>query len=452
MKGNILGIQRKALLFSVPLLIAAIFLYWGGKSSSKETMPRSKPAASKIKTIVIDPGHGGHDSGCLGSSAQEKHVALSISLKLGKMIEDNFPDVKVIYTRKTDVFVELYRRAQIANDAKADLFICIHCNSGPKAAFGAETYVMGLHKTEGNLGVAKRENSSILMEDSYDKKYEGYDPNSSEADIIFSLFQSAYLDRSLQFAAKVQDQFRTFAKRYDRKVRQAGFLVLWKTSMPSVLIETGFLTNDNEHDYLASKKGQQIMAASIYRAFIDYKSEVDGFKYADGLKTDTIAGYQPKDNKVKVVVEPVKVIDVDTADEEVVKPVKVVTPPANVTKPVVKDTVKAQAVKVDKPIVVVDPPVNDYGVEDNSGIIYRVQFYTSPAKVPFKSPTFAGLDKIFEYKMDGIYKYTAGRFTKYADALKYQSVVRTKNFKDAFVIVLKDNKRIIGNDAKQYFK
>jgi N-acetylmuramoyl-L-alanine amidase len=445
MKGNISGIQRKALLFSVPLLIAAIFLCWGGKSSSKETKPNGKPLADKIKTVVIDPGHGGHDSGCLGSSAQEKTVALSISLKLGKMIEDNFPDVKVIYTRKTDVFVELYRRAQIANDAKADLFICIHCNSGPKAAFGAETYVMGLHKTEGNLGVAKRENSSILMEDSYDKKYEGYDPNSDEADIIFSLYQSAYLDRSLQFASKVQDQFRTFAKRYDRKVRQAGFLVLWKTSMPSVLIETGFLTNGDEHNYLASKKGQQIMAASIYRAFIDYKSEVDGLTYTDGLKTDTIAGYKPgvKDIVEKPIVKPQ---DKDTATVAVVIP-----PPVKVIKPVVKDTVKQNPPKqVVKPVVA-DEPYN-FGVEDNSGVIYRVQFYTSPSQIPFKSAKFAGLDKIFEYKMDGIYKYTAGRFTNYSEALKYQGVVRTKNFKDAFVIVLKDNKRVTGSEAAKYFK
>jgi N-acetylmuramoyl-L-alanine amidase len=451
MKGNISGIQRKALLFSVPLLIAAIFLCWGGKSSTKETKPNGKPLADKIKTVVIDPGHGGHDSGCLGSSAQEKTVALSISLKLGKMIEDNFPDVKVIYTRKTDVFVELYRRAQIANDAKADLFICIHCNSGPKAAFGAETYVMGLHKTEGNLGVAKRENSSILMEDSYDKKYEGYDPNSDEADIIFSLYQSAYLDRSLQFASKVQDQFRTYAKRYDRKVRQAGFLVLWKTSMPSVLIETGFLTNGDEHNYLASKKGQQIMAASIYRAFIDYKSEVDGIKYTDGLKTDTIAGYKPglKDVVEKPIVKPQ---DKDTATVAVViaPPVKVVAPPVNTTKPVVKDTLKPNPPKQVKPVVA-DEPYN-FGVEDNSGVIYRVQFYTSPSQIPFKSPKFAGLDKIFEYKMDGIYKYTAGRFTSYSEALKYQGVVRTKNFKDAFVIVLKDNKRVTGSEAAKYFK
>jgi N-acetylmuramoyl-L-alanine amidase len=451
MKGNILGIQRKALLFSALLLIAAVFLYWGGKSSLKETKPQAKPLADKIKTVVIDPGHGGHDSGCLGSSAQEKNVALAISLKLGKMIEDNFPDVKVIYTRKTDVFVELYRRAQIANEAKADLFICIHCNSGPKAAFGAETYVMGLHKTEGNLSVAKRENSSILMEDNYDKKYEGYDPNSPEADIIFSLFQSAYLDRSLQFAAKVQDQFRGFAKRYDRKVRQAGFLVLWKTSMPSVLIETGFLTNDNEHDYLASKKGQQIMAASIYRAFVDYKGEVDGVKYTDGLKTDTIAGYQP--SKVDVVVKPQPVFT-DTATATVI------IPPASTNKPVVKDTVKKVVVKpVDKPIYkpvdkVADnpPPVNEYGVENNSGIIYRVQFYTSPTKMPLKSAAFSGLDNVYEYKMDGTYKYTAGRYTRYSDALKYQSVVRTKQYKDAFVIVLKDGKRVTGNDAKAYFK
>lgn len=429
MKGNIMGIQRNAWLFSVSLLIAAAFLYISGKNSLKQA-PNAKPVADKIKTIVIDPGHGGHDSGCLGSSSKEKDVALSVSLKLGKLIEDNFPDVKVMYTRKTDVFVELYRRAQIANEAKADLFICIHCNSGPKAAFGAETYVMGLHKTEGNLSVAKRENSAILMEDNYDKKYEGYDPNSPEADIIFSLFQSAYLDRSLQFASKVQDQFRTYAKRYDRKVRQAGFLVLWKTSMPSVLIETGFLTNSSEHDFLSSKNGQQLMAASIYRAFIDYKSEVEGIKYTDKLSTDTIKQPKPVEvsKEIKVVVPPQSPVVKDTATADVViKPV--------ITKPVNKDSLLLVNVK----------PVE-------SGVLYKVQFYTAPSKISLTSSQFKGLQSVFEYKMDGSYKYTAGSFTKYADALKHQQVVRGKGFKDAFVVVFKDGKRITGADAKKYMQ
>jgi N-acetylmuramoyl-L-alanine amidase len=151
----------------------------------------------KIRTIVIDPGHGGHDSGCHGSSAYEKHVALAVSLKLGKLIEEHFPDVKVIFTRKTDVFVELYRRAQIANENQADLFICIHCNSGPKSAYGAETFVMGLHKTDDNLSVARRENAVILQEDNYENRYDGFDPNSPEAHIVFSLYQNAYLYQRL---------------------------------------------------------------------------------------------------------------------------------------------------------------------------------------------------------------------------------------------------------------
>jgi N-acetylmuramoyl-L-alanine amidase len=154
----------------------------------------------QIRTIVIDAGHGGHDTGCLGSSSQEKHIALSVSLKLGALIEKLFPEVNVIYTRKTDVFIELHERAAIANRNKADLFICIHCNSGPSAAFGAETYVMGLHKTTDNLSVAKRENSSILLEKDYKNKYDGFDPNSPEANIIFSLYQNTFMNQSLNFA------------------------------------------------------------------------------------------------------------------------------------------------------------------------------------------------------------------------------------------------------------
>jgi len=441
MKGYIQGLKRIQWLFSVGVLIAAVFLTAVGVWAMDKNSPsitegeageafapraKPKPLKDKIKTIVIDPGHGGHDSGCLGSSAQEKNVALAISLKLGKMIEQNFTDVKVIYTRKTDVFVELYRRAQIANEAHADLFICIHCNSGPKAAYGVETYVMGLHKTESNLGVAKRENESILMESDYKTNYDGYDPNSAEADIIFSLYQSAYLDHSLSFASKVQDQARGYAKRHDRKVRQAGFLVLWKTSMPSVLIETGFLTNTEEHNFLAAKKGQDLMAAAIYRAFIDYKSEIEGITYEDGLKTDTITDYKAKSGYIEI----------------------------KDTRPGEADTTASQT----KYIQVIDEPVKESQIPSgpvntaNDGIVYRVQFYSSPNKVALNSVKFKGLIDVFEYKATDNYRYTAGKYTKFSDAIKYQNTVRAKGFKDAFVIVFKDGKRLIGDDAKKYLK
>ena len=247
---------RKRLLF---VIVSFLFLF------SSFTTGTKQKHAYKIKTIVIDAGHGGHDSGCLGSSGKEKNVALDIALKLGKLIEEKFPDVNVIYTRKTDVFVELHERAEIANRSKADLFICIHCNSGGPSAFGVETYVMGLHKTEDNLNVAKRENSSILLEKDYKQKYDGFDPNSPEANIIFSLYQNSFLAQSLKLAALIQNQTEDYAGRYNRGVKQAGFLVLYRTTMPSLLVETGFLTNKTEEKYLLSDKGQTTIATSVFR-------------------------------------------------------------------------------------------------------------------------------------------------------------------------------------------
>ena len=218
-------------LFVLLLLGSSVFL-WAFKNNQKALHDQVLPRDKKLKKVVIDAGHGGHDSGCHGSSAYEKHVALAVSLKLGKLIEQYFPDVEVVYTRKTDVFVELHRRAQIANENQADLFICIHCNSGPKTAYGAETFVMGLHKTDDNLNVARRENAVILQEDNYEKKYDGFDPNSPEAHIIFSLYQNAYLFQSLFFAEKLQQQFKQNAKRHDRGSKQAGFLVLSPPTLP----------------------------------------------------------------------------------------------------------------------------------------------------------------------------------------------------------------------------
>lgn len=230
----------------------------------------------KIKTVVIDAGHGGHDAGCLGTHSKEKEVTLAIALKLGKYLEDNYPNIKVIYTRKTDEFIDLIERANIANRAKADLFISLHCNSSTnKAAYGSETYAMGLHVSEANLNVAKRENSVILLEDNYEKNYDGFDPKSTEAYIIFSLYQNVNIDKSLFLASKVQDQFTTKLKRYNRGVKQAGFIVLYKTNMPSVLVESGFLSNKQEEEFLSSEEGQENIAKSIYLAFKAYKEELE---------------------------------------------------------------------------------------------------------------------------------------------------------------------------------
>jgi N-acetylmuramoyl-L-alanine amidase len=230
----------------------------------------------KVDVVVIDAGHGGKDSGTLGKKSKEKDVALKIALLVGSYIEKNIPGVKVIYTRKDDRFIELEDRAAIANKAKADLFICIHANSNPNTkAFGTETFVMGLHKDDSNLEVAMRENSVILQEDNYEEKYEGFDPKSTESYILMTLTQSVHLENSLSFAAKVESQFKGRVGRNSRGVKQAGFVVLWRTVMPSVLVETGFLSNGNEEQFLLSGSGQEMIASGIYRAFKDYKTEVE---------------------------------------------------------------------------------------------------------------------------------------------------------------------------------
>ncbi len=230
---------------------------------------------NRVRTVVIDAGHGAHDKGCSGSASREKDVALKVALELGKTIEENLPDVKVVYTRKSDVFVELIDRAGIANKNNADLFISIHCNSGPAVAYGTETYTMGLHTSEGNLKVAKRENSVILKEEGYKENYDGFDPSSPQSHILLTLRQSAYMDNSLRFAQKVEHQFKHKVGRSSRGVKQAGFIVLWKSAMPSALVETGFLTNPAEEKFLNDKSGQSYIASGIYRAFKDYKQELE---------------------------------------------------------------------------------------------------------------------------------------------------------------------------------
>ena len=230
----------------------------------------------KIQTIVIDPGHGGKDTGALGKVTTEKALNLAVALKFGNYIKENLPDVKVIYTRNKDKFVELSERAAIANRNNADVFISIHCNSTgtPNSAYGAETFVMGESKNEKNLAVAKKENAAILLEDNTDA-YDNFDPNSTEAYILFSLSQSLYQSQSLDLAGKVQQQFSKKVGRHDRGVQQAGFLVLWKTSMPSILVELGFINNTKEEQFLNSEKGQTQMALALYRAFEEYKREFE---------------------------------------------------------------------------------------------------------------------------------------------------------------------------------
>ncbi|HEX6227407.1 MAG TPA: N-acetylmuramoyl-L-alanine amidase, partial [Chryseolinea sp.] len=267
--ANTLNIERNVRIIGLTALLTAITLLNSGSTYTA-------PPDSKVDVVVIDAGHGGHDNGTHGKLLKEKDLALNIALKVGNYIEKNIPGVKVIYTRKDDRYLALDERADIANKNKADLFICIHANANPNTkAFGTETFVMGLHKDEGNLAIAQRENSVILMDENYEERYEGFNPNSPESYILFTLIQSAYQESSLKFAQKVEGQFKDRVGRLSRGVKQAGFVVLWRTTMPSVLIETGFLTNSTEEKFLAGDEGQELIASGIYRAFKEYKNEVE---------------------------------------------------------------------------------------------------------------------------------------------------------------------------------
>lgn len=232
---------------------------------------------NQVKKVVIDAGHGGHDPGTSGKFSREKNIALKIALELGSIIEEQLPDVKVIYTRKSDKFIELDDRAEIANKNDADIFVSIHCNASPvaKTIYGTETYVMGTHKTKSNLEVAKRENSVILLEEDYQERYEGFDPKSPESHILFELYQNAHVENSLKLAASIENQFKNRAGRRSRGVKQAGFWVLWRTTMPSVLVETGYLTNPSEEKDLNDEVKQSYIASAIYRAIRDYKQEME---------------------------------------------------------------------------------------------------------------------------------------------------------------------------------
>src|SRR5690554_5754702 len=247
-------------------------------------------AQERTFTVVIDPGHGGKDPGAVGASSKEKDIVLSVGLKLGMQIEKNHPDVRVLYTRDEDRFVALNQRAEIANKARADLFISIHCNALDRrraSPQGVETFVLGLHRSKDNLDVAEAENWVIMYEEDYSVKYEGFNPNEPESYIIFEFMANEFLDQSVNFATMVQNQLVTNSKRVNRNVRQAGFLVLREVAMPSILVELGYISNRQEENYLKSESGQGSLATSIYNGFREYKREHDkkSHVFGDGAST-----------------------------------------------------------------------------------------------------------------------------------------------------------------------
>lgn len=448
------------------LIVALGFLGANPPKKTGVNIALSPPLFFGIKTVVIDAGHGGKDPGCLGiTTSKEKDVALAIALRLGKYIQEKTPDVRVVYTRSTDIFLTLEERAAIANNNKADLFICIHCNTAcsinkktkkkscNEEVFGTETYVMGLHKTNANLNVAKRENESILLEKDYKKRYDGFNPNSEEGYILLTLQQNAYLKQSTNFASKVQKHVKEKAGRADKSVQQAGFLVLWRTAMPSVLIETEFLSNTESERFMVSQNGQDKLAWSIFSAFRQYKDEVEG-KYArydddPEIKTpltpkkDTAAvkdkaqgsNNPEKLKKDSVAINKEPIIENETKAE--IAPKDSLLLKNEMLPPVKKDTIKLIAsIDTTKTINPVIPPI------PKENIVYKVQFMASGQRIPLLSDKFKGLKDLGEYEDNGSFKYTAGEFKTVEEGLKYRKEMQAKGYKDCFVVKFKDGKRM----------
>jgi N-acetylmuramoyl-L-alanine amidase len=416
-------------------IVFLIILSCGNSSYAQEK--------TSIRKIVIDAGHGGKDPGALGRKAKEKNITLAIALKLGKMIRENMPDVDVIYTRDSDVFVELYHRAEIANQSKADLFISVHCNANPsKSMQGAETYIMGLHKSKQNLEISKLENASILMEPDYLARYDGFDPGSDESYITFSLYQDAFLNQSMEFAAEVQNEMKDRVGLDDRGVRQAGFLVLYKTTMPSVLIETGFLSNPVEESYLLSTTGQEHIAGAICRALNNYKKRLEKnqvqFVYKDKDKDE--------DRKNEVVSK--KELNPQRQDKKSFKDTTVIIAKNQEARPEKKMVKKDSVILPKKDIQEKSISKTNAATPPQIEIWYSVQIATYPEDIGVKNVKFKGVKDIKMYKHQGMYKYIVGKDTDPAITFARIKELKKVGFTDAFIVAFNGEERISVEEAK----
>ncbi|MBO4268130.1 MAG: N-acetylmuramoyl-L-alanine amidase [Bacteroidaceae bacterium] len=340
--------------------------------------------------IVIDPGHGGKDPGAISGKNTEKSINLNVALKMGQLIEKNCRKVKVVYTRKTDVFIELNRRGEIANKANADLFVSIHTNSAKSSsARGAETYLLGVeeNRTSANLSVAMEENKAILYESDYQTRYEGYDPKSPESQIIFEFMQNEYQKESLKFAGMVQKQMVSQARRSDRGVHQAGFLVLWKTAMPSILVELGFISNADDCRYMTSQKGVEELATSLYKAFVSYLEDYRKQTAKSVNLTQAASGSSGRDSS------------------------------------------QASSGKSSSPV-------------------FRIQFLMSREELKTSDNRIKDLPDVDYYVENGQYKYTCGNTSDYNEITRLQAEVR-KRYKDAFVIAFLNGSRITVKEARE---
>ncbi len=392
----------------ITISVISAFLFTAARplNIAKTDLNNKKPFV-----VVLDAGHGGHDSGNRGNGYFEKDIALEIILKTGAILEKD-PSIKVIYTRKTDKFVDLFVRGDIANKAKADLFVSIHCNAHNSNAYGAETFVLGLHANERNFKIAKKENSVILLEDDYQKNYDGFDPNSPESVIGLTLMQEEYLDQSLVLAGEIQNSFTKKLKRNNRGVKQAGFIVLHRTFMPSVLVEVGFLTNKNEGRYLNSKKGKLEMANSISKAIKNYQKAVVESYSLDGLESKK----NDSNSEIKPVETPIKIDKL--IKDDMVK----------------SDKHKELNEKIDK-------------TNDDSIIEYRIQLAAGSTKIETNPLNFKGLADVYFEENDGVFKYYYGAKKNYNEIKKVKQLAIQKGFTSCFIVAFKNNEKIPLSEA-----
>lgn len=357
------------------------------------TFAQGGASLTQIKTVVIDPGHGGKHPGAISKNGkyQEKHITLSIGLKLGEYIRQNHPDIKVIYTRTSDKYVDLDERADIANRNKADLFISIHVNATKSTSVsGTETFVMGTHKSGDNFEVCKAENSVIVMEDNYQAKYEGFNPDSPESYIIFSLLQNTHLEQSLSFASHIQQQFKKGPVYNNRGVKQGGLLVLWKTTMPAILTEVGFISNTKDYNVIITKEGQQELAKRLFDAFSAYKKEYE--KGVKPIQAAEIPRPAPQEKQSG-----------NNRDTHVNLPEKTAGSPAT---------------------------ADDF---------FAVQILAINKLLKSNAPDFKGRSDYAYLKTDNLYKYYIGNYPTRQEAAKALISLR-RNFPGAFVIRIQDNK------------
>jgi N-acetylmuramoyl-L-alanine amidase len=401
----------------------------------------------EIRTVVLDPGHGGKDPGCSGSSSQEKHIALAVAKQLRDQLNAAYPTLNVLMTRDSDEFIPLNERANIANRNKADLFISIHCNYIPKyfGTRGTETYVLGLHRAEDNLNVAKRENSAILYEKDYEETYDGFDPDSDEGHIVLSMYQSAFLEQSILFGSLVENRFAEAAQRKSRGVKQAGFLVLRETAMPSVLIETGFLSNRSEEQFLKSKAGHMQMASAIFEAFELYKNTIEGTSTSPivaSLNTPITQEMPPPRQTEKGEIDLPKTTTSTPVEVRQVKR----TIPSESSKKRLEQTVRSNS-SMQK--VNVSPRAGEIvtkpkpSTTSKSPIQYRVQLAASKEKVNTAEQRWRDVPYIVEIIWeDGYNKYQIRNLDSFEAADKVRIEMLHKGFMGAFIVAFQDGKRL----------